>query len=112
MEINIIIKQNNEIILQKEVSHELEYFNVSRLRNITTMVFSIHDVFRRLIKNHWENHQLMKIIVGSLEAQEKKSKFFTESYTSITENKRTWNSANFFSTEKPTSANLDFLLQG
>jgi hypothetical protein len=26
---NIIIKQNNEIILQKEVSHELEYFNVS-----------------------------------------------------------------------------------
>jgi hypothetical protein len=25
----IIIKQNNKIILQKEVSHELEYFNVS-----------------------------------------------------------------------------------
>jgi len=50
--LNVVIRQNNKIIFQKEVSHELEYFNVSGY--VTSQQWlspeEFHDVFQRLVK--------------------------------------------------------------
>jgi hypothetical protein len=75
--LNIVIRQNNKIIFQKEVSHELEYFNVSGY--VTSQQWlspeEFQDVFQRLVKEALgvlpaSNE---KIILGSLETQEKKA---------------------------------------
>ena len=75
--LNIVIRQNNKIIFQKEVSHELEYFNVSGY--VTSQQWlspeEFHDVFKKLIKETLgvlpaKNE---KIILGSFENQEKKA---------------------------------------
>jgi hypothetical protein len=75
--LNIVIRQHNKIILQKEVIHELEYFNVSGY--VTSQQWlspeEFHDVFKRLVKEALgvlpaSNE---KIILSSLETQEKKA---------------------------------------
>jgi hypothetical protein len=75
--LNIVIRQNNKIIFQKEVSHELEYSNVSgyvtSLQWLSPVEF--HDIFQRLVKEVLgvlpaSNE---KISLGSLETQEKKA---------------------------------------
>lgn len=75
--LNIVIRKNNKIIFQKEVTHELEYFNVSGY--VTTQQWlspeEFHDVFQRLVKEALgvlpaSNE---KIILGSLEIQEKQA---------------------------------------
>jgi hypothetical protein len=112
---NIIIKQNNKIILQKEVSHELEYFNVSGY--VTSQLWfspqEFHDVFRRLIKESLGELPSTneKIIVGSLEAQEKKaSSLLLNPTRQLLKINGAWNSASNFSAliETTNGANLDF----
>lgn len=75
--LNIVIRQNNKIILEKEVSHELEYFNVSGYVTSQQWISpeEFHTVFKRLVKEGLgvlpANKQ--KIVLGSLENQEKKA---------------------------------------
>lgn len=75
--LNIIIRQNNKIILKKEVSHELEYFNVSGYVASRQWLSpeEFYVVFKRLVKEGLgvlpANNE--KIILGSLETQEKKA---------------------------------------
>jgi hypothetical protein len=72
--LNIIIKQNSKIILQKEVSHELEYFNVSGYVDLQQWMSAneFQEIFKRLIKEALGAQPATdeKIIVGSLEAEE------------------------------------------
>lgn len=75
--LNIVIRQNNKIILEKEVSHELEYFNVSGY--VTSQQWlspeEFHSIFKRLVKEGLgvlpANNK--EIVLGSLETQEKKA---------------------------------------
>lgn len=75
--LNIVIRQNNKIILEKEVVHELEYFNVSGY--VTSQQWlspeEFYAVFKRLVKEGLgvlpANKE--KIVLGSLDAQEKKA---------------------------------------
>lgn len=75
--LNIIIKQNNKIILKKEVSHELEYFNVSGYVASQQWILpeEFQAVFKKMIKEALgtlpANNE--KIVLGSLETQEKKA---------------------------------------
>jgi len=74
--LKIIIKQNNTVILDKEVSHELEYFNASGYveskRFITAEEFQ--DIFHRLVKETlgYAPATDEKIVVGSLDPIEEK----------------------------------------
>jgi len=76
--LNIVIKQNNKIILEKEVSHELEYFNVSGY--VTSQQWmsanEFQEIFIRLVKEALGvlPSSDEKIIVGSMEAEEEEAR--------------------------------------
>lgn len=72
----IIIRQNNKILLEREVSHELEYFNpagyVESRRWISPEEF--RDIFHKLVRETlgFQPAANEKIVLGSLESIEKK----------------------------------------
>jgi len=74
--LKIIITQNNKVILEKEVTHELEYFNASGYvesrRWISPKEF--HDIFHRLVRESlgYLPDSNEKIVLGSLESVEEK----------------------------------------
>ncbi len=75
--LNIVIRQNNKIIFQKEVSHELEYFNVSGYVTAKQWLSpeEFHAIFIRLVQEGIgiipANNE--KIVLSSLETEEKKA---------------------------------------
>jgi len=80
---NIAIKQNNKIILEKEVSHELEYFNISGYTTTKQWLSpeEFQEIFLRLLKEALGTLTSTedKIIVGSLEIiEEEVSTLFTQ----------------------------------
>jgi hypothetical protein len=113
--LNIVIRQNNKIILEKEVSHELEYFNVSGY--VTSQQWlspeEFHAVFKRLLKEGLgalpANNQ--KIVLGSLEAQEKKaSALLLQPTRQLLKISGAWKSASNFSAvlESADNSSLSF----
>jgi len=113
--LNVVIRQNNKIIFQKEVSHELEYFNVSGY--VTSQQWlspeEFHDVFQRLVKEALgvlpaSNE---RIILGSLENQEKKASALLLNPTrQLLKINGAWKSASNFSAklESADESILDF----
>ena len=113
--LNIIIRQNNKIILKKEVSHELEYFNVSGY--VTTQQWILpeefHAVLKKLVKEALgvlpANND--KIVLGSLETQEKKaSALLLQPTRHLLKINGAWKSARNFSAilESANETILDF----
>lgn len=113
--LNIIIRQNNRIILKKEVSHELEYFNVSGY--VTSQQWlspeEFHTVFKRLVQEGIgilpANNE--KIVLGSLETQEKKaSALLLQPTRHLLKINGAWKSAGNFSAilESANDTILDF----
>ena len=76
--LTMIIKQNNKIIFQKEVSHELEYFNPSGY--LTSQLWikpeEFQEIFTRLVKETLGvlSATNEKIVLGSFEAEENKAR--------------------------------------
>lgn len=113
--LNVVIRQNNKIIFQKEVSHELEYFNVSGY--VTSQQWlspeEFKDVFQRLVKEALgvlpaSNE---RIILGSLETQEKKASALLLNPTrQLLKINGAWESASNFSAklESDNETILDF----
>jgi hypothetical protein len=113
--LNIIIRQNNKIILKKEVSHELEYFNVSGYVTSQQWILpeEFHAVFNKLVKESLgvlpANNE--KIVLGSLETQEKKaSALLLQPRRHLLKIKGAWKSAGNFSAilESDNDTVLDF----
>jgi hypothetical protein len=113
--LNIVIRQNNKIIFQKEVSHELEYFNVSGY--VTSQQWlspeEFHAVFKRLVQEGIgilpANNE--KIVLGSLETQEKKaSALLLQPTRHLLKINGVWKSAGNFSAilESANDTILDF----
>ena len=113
--LNVVIRQNNKIIFQKEVSHELEYFNVTGY--VTSQQWlspeEFKDVFQRLVKEALgvlpaSNE---RIILGSLETQEKKASALLLNPTrQLLKINGAWESASNFSAklESDNETILDF----
>jgi len=113
--LNIIIRQNNKIILKKEVSHELEYFNVSGYVTSQQWISpeEFHTVFKRLVQEGIgilpTNNE--KIVLGSLETQEKKaSALLLQPTRHLLKINGAWKSAGNFSAilESANDTILDF----
>lgn len=100
--LNIVIRRNNKIILEKEVSHELEYFNVSGYVTSQQWISpeEFHTVFKGLVKEGLGvlSANKQKIVLGSLEAQEKKaSTLLLQPKRHLLKINGAWKSANNFS---------------